>query len=207
MKLCSSSVYWLSNWQPSLPVMVSGQGRSGTTALVRALGAAGLPHYWEPGSAGAEELAMLRSWEKGEGNAIARLVESRQQVGQWVSKVPNAAIWAANRIGLARAWGGNWAIITRDPAAMASHDFAKGDLVDPATIGYRLHYRAAGYIQTIASAQRLAHSTGVVLISYEKLLSQPSEVLAELAQKMPLRDISAGAAEVRPQDPRYYSRI
>lgn len=198
------TVYWLGTWQPQAPVMVSGQGRSGTTALVRALASAGLAPFWEPGSAGAEELEMLRAWERGESATIARLVTARRALGQWVSKVPNAAIWAANRSGLANAWGGNWAIITRDPLAMVAHDLTREEAATPSAVGYRLHYRVAGYAQTVGAAQRLADGWGVVVVSFEKLLTDPATVLRDLSAHLPILDIPAGVDEIRAGDARYY---
>ena len=190
-----NGILFLSALNPERPTMVSGPGRSGTTAMARALAAGGLAGQWESDSRNAELYAMQQAWERKDTAALKRLMESLAAAS--VTKVPNAVIWAVDRRDMLAQWDGNWIVTLRDPLCMAAHDGA------PATL--RLAWRMSAYLQTVAAAQEVARTHGVALVSYEKLLSCPEAILRPLAAALHL-DPCAMIQEISATDGRYTRR-
>ena len=189
----NSSVLILRPLDPQLPVMVSGAGRSGTTALARAISGGGYRNYADAASPSAEEYQMIHSWAKADLKQVNDLVQSRS--GRWLSKVPNACVWAAYRPGWRLAWTGNWVITTRDPLASAWRD--------PGELNHALGNRMSIYISVIESARALAQfGYGVALVCMEKVLLCPDLVLSDLKLEL---DVDAGSREVIVEDERYLS--
>lgn len=191
-----SGLLFLSPLKADRPTMVSGPGRSGTTAMARALAGGGLVRQWADDSRNAEVLAMQQAWEKKDASSLRRLMESLPL--RSVTKVPNACVWAVDRRELLNQWDGNWVVTVRDPLCMAAHDG------QPAAL--RLAWRVAAYIQTIAAAQAISQTHGMVLVSYEKLVMEPAAILNPLAEALGL-DAFAMLKEINASDGRYFGRF
>lgn len=198
----NSGVLTLSPPRARVPVMVSGQGRSGTTAMARVLRAMGYAGYWDDDSRNAEELAVQQAWEWGDRESLSRVHEDRLQA-PWVCKVPNASWWATHWPVMSGAWGGDWILMVRDPLMMSAHDG------EPRFDRWR--HRASGYAETVECSLKLSQTgRGVSVVCYEALLTKPLEVFDELGFEQRLgmalhwdRYLSA-RREIVPSDPRYY---
>lgn len=176
--------------RPNTPVMISGEGRSGTTAMARALRAGGLDIIYPDDSANAEVDPYTDAWHHKQKDALTAWYQeaSRNRSGTWGVKVPGANI-IATWPGMSHLWPGDWIIMTRDPLSRLAY-------------GDTLAVLISSYLATFGAANRLdLAGRGVVLVSYEKLLTASHEVLASLGLKI---DITAAAAEIIPGDPRYH---
>jgi hypothetical protein len=181
--------------------MISGAGRSGTTALMRCMAAAGM-------KCDAKELLNANA----EGNLTeafasdnASYIAARAAVfgHNHVAKVPMACVKAAINPGLMDAWSGNWLIVMRDPVATASREISVRSIARGAP-HYMLAVRGAESQQIINSAIQLSRFTGVAMVSYEKLLSGAATVMQDIASWLSIEiDINAAVSEVVANDPRY----
>lgn len=171
-----------------MPIMVSGEGRSGTTAMARALRAGGVRMIYPEDAAHAEDSGFTAAWHRKDKNALVAWITEHEGKDWWGAKVPGAST-IATWPGMRDIWPGDWIIMTRDPLARMAY-------------GEPLPSLVSGYLSTIGSATRLNLSkAGVALVSYEKLALAPKAVFTALG--LPI-DIEAAAAEIIPADPRYH---
>jgi hypothetical protein len=194
-------------YDASKPLMVSGGGRSGTTALARACAALGLRHDWTDDSLNAEEVEIRDAWLAKSPEAVAKI---RQQRGTgWVGKFPIAAHVARLFPALMEAADCNWICSLRDPINEVFYD----RLTDPKkSVVEQLNYRLR-QSESIIAGSNAAASTGVgsALVSYEAICDDRKReaILLRVYQWIHGGDspdsqiLEAAMSEVIPGDPRY----
>lgn len=184
------------------PTMISGGGRCGTTAMMRAVAAMGFPAYYSGDSVNAEEPSAVSAFF-GSGEGWAEwMAENEYRGSRWATKIPAAVIRAAHRPDLASIWAGNWLIVVRDPVAAAVRDAS----LACRGVEQAVYSRTAEMLQVISAAFHLSRQGfGVFVVSYEKLCMNPSRTLADVAAWLghahPL--LADAVDEIRPEDPRY----
>lgn len=191
------------------PFMISGLGRSGTTALARCCSAVLRP-WWPADSPNAED-TMTTHWHVQPDPATA-LELWHLRTGQagpaWLTKVPGA-VSRAVRDPQFHSLGARfcWAVIVRDPVAGAFAEVYHGRRpFAPAEVARR----AGSCLATVRDAIVLAdRHIPVCLVSCEKLFVSPRAVLSNLWTWLGIpwnsADMTQALAQIRPgDDPRYY---
>lgn len=192
-KVINTGVLRLSPFRAGMPLMVSGEANTGTTAMARALDAGGVPVTCDPGSEHMELGSLLAAWDTGKPDVIRRAHKEllpMHSAERWGVKVPSACVRAVWEVGQAALWPGDWIIMLRCPLALMH------------TTG-PLPLCVSRYMSVVGAAQQLAQrGAGVVLVSYEKLTAAPERTLrtAELGRGFNYRK---AAAEIMVGDPRY----
>jgi hypothetical protein len=192
-------------YDPAKPLMVSGTGRSGTTALARVCAALGLRHSWDARSLNAEEDVIRDAWQTSDLAAVRAI---RQERGPgWVGKFPLAVHWARVTPGLMEAADCNWIVSLRDPIAEVHRDReTQPDRHVVTQIEDRL-LRSTYIVRGCHAAA--CTGVGAAMVSYEALCDprKQSAIIARLARWIAgtpdAAKIAAALDEVRPGDARY----
>lgn len=187
----------LSPFDPSRPLMVSGNGRSGTTAVARVCAALGLRHYWDPRSQNAED-ELTDAWLNRDLDMIRRTRLSRS--AGWIGKVPGAIHLAHEDRRFAAAADCNWLLTVRDPCAEAAHDQQQrpGE-----SVWLSMHRRVQMAAQITEAIKWLGPQTGVAIVSYERLLLSTGPTVQAIADWICRPYAPEAVQEIVPADPRY----
>jgi len=184
----------------SAPLLVSGQGRSGTTGLMRALAhTTGYSTHFPGRDRGNAEDGLTRAFREPTDARIRKIRANRGN--HWISKVPNAHLKATRNPQILDAWAGNWLIISRDPLARSIRESLENK-GDPLLI-YKANTKMIANTGKIIDAL-VAGGYGVALVSYEKLLVNKGETIAAIWAWMKAAGNLVGAIqEINPSDSRY----
>lgn len=193
-------------YDPSKPLMVSGSGRSGTTALARVCAALGLRYYWDVRSLNAEEDSIREAWQCYDLDAV-RTIRAYRGAG-WVGKFPLAVHWARVTPGLMEAADCNWIASLRDPVCEVYYDRQTPSTRHPVT---QIEDRLTASTNIVRGCHAAACTgVGAAMVSYEALCDprKQGSIIARLARWIAgstpdAAKISAAIDEVRPADSRY----
>lgn len=183
---------------PGRPILIWGEGQGGTSAVARVIAAAS---GWEVGmdadSQNAEgELTRLLGDHDQEGAMAYIKASAAANQGKWIVKYPSLSYHDARCLkGLP--W--NHIMVTRDPVSrvLTNHRMGGGLMIPVAIRNYR---------DTFNIAKEL--DGGLVVVSYENLLTRPKQVIEMVCRWMGAApDMAAGIAECRPLDDRYWSSV
>lgn len=192
----------LSAYRPNRPLLISGAGRSGTTAVMRAVARMldWTTYFDQTASRNAEDELTPNLGDIGR---LFEIVKARRAScgARWVSKVPQLVLFAAESPGhsIMADWF-NLIVVTRDPVTVAFREPALNVL----TAAHQAE-------RVIRAALQLAPLTGVVVVPYERLLTDAQPTIRAIADWIgepvePLA-VARGAAEVEPHDRRYRSGL
>jgi hypothetical protein len=183
------------------PWLISGSGRSGTTALARVCAALGLRLLsTHPVNAAYEP--MVRAY------ASRDLDEIRGIRKEWtagcVIKMAGLGVTAGNDPAWASALDCNYIFSSRDAVAQTFYDQRQHPEAD---VGELLRNRTHMEELGVSSAILLSQSTGVIMVSYEKLI-QPASNVALVAHLCTLiggtpDNLALAVQAVEPESPLY----
>lgn len=185
----NNGILTLRPFRAGAPVLITGEARSGTTAMARAFTAGGFPVVFPDESANAEDPDFCRAWAEVRPDLVREWIQAHGRPdGRWAVKVPGGgtiAAWPKMK----GVWPGDFLFLMRDPLARIAYG---------TTLGAEISH----YMASFGAAGNLALAGhGVALVSYEKLIASPARVLGALALGL---DAAAAAAAIIPEDPRYH---
>lgn len=194
---------------PSLPLMVSGNGRSGTTAVLRVCASLGLLTYHDPASTNCEEQTIQDGWLQRDPIALAGIREQRG--AGWVAKFPVALAILNNQPRLLGASDCNWLCCFRDPVSQVFYDLSGGRGLPRLQ---RLQYRLALDREcTLGLSSAIESGRGAAAVSFEALCDprKGAGVVSAIHEWIfgttPTRAVLESAlGEVRPGDLRYHGQ-
>ena len=192
----------LSARRPLKPILVTGSGRSGTTAVARILAAGGMSHFWDPDSLNAETLEDILAWEgRGNPEAIAEIRQRRGE-GPWLYKKPLVLHKMRGNSALVPLVDSDLVVVCRDPVAEARYDGADRERA--------ILSRARLAAQQIEFAIQLAGRWGVMFLSYD-LMKDPDNLPVMVKALFKWAGLSTrsdnverGVGQFVPGDPRYH---
>lgn len=199
----NTGIIQVSEFKTGWPTVVCGDGRGGTTSIVQALGATGIAaEGWE--TPGGESREGQLAWTSEPKALEFYRINTAKRLGdpEFVHKFPTAERIASQDGKKNSAWGGNYIIVTRDPIAGAVREASVNevDVIDRAIV--RSLYIAA----SMSAAITLGRSSGVIVVSYEKLLTATTDVIQGVLTWMKKTgDVEAGKRIVIPNNEIYRS--
>ena len=196
----------LSPYRDGLPLMISGSGQGGTTAVMRSLasGMRGMQTFFLPESRNAEDdlmLAMRKIPHEDKIFDFTKVFNERMKEygSKWITKIPQS-VKCADSLGDGVAF--NWLIITRDPLASTLSFIANSDHIKDAENQFMHRRNSLRNIQVAGFA--LAKDTGVLFVDYESLMLRTEGVLTEISKWMGAEiDLEKAMEQIIPRDPRY----
>lgn len=205
-----------SPWKKSYPLMISGGGQNGTTAVMRMLSSAlnDYRSFFHSGSRNAEDELMLalmglnHESYSNETFDFQKVYSDRmnQFSHRWITKIPSATLRLKKMPEMAKF---NWIVVTRDPLASTLSWAEQSNQHDQ--IEYQFQKRAKEMTKVQEIARELAKETGVMVVSYDSLLTRPADTLTQIGKWLDVdlnsKDLKSGVSEIIPCDSRYWGDI
>jgi len=190
----------------SKPWLISGSGRSGTTALALVIQELGLP-LLAGGMGNLSEHAGMHQAYLNRDLTWIRAFHDQWRAGH-VVKTPILGVVAGTEPELAEALDCNYIFALRDPIAESYYDARQHP---GANVAHLMLQRAVMAQNAVSSAITLSVSTGVLVLSYEKLIQPRSnralvEYLCTLIGGQPSK-IDDALRVINPEDEAYAQRL
>jgi len=176
-------------------LVVTGTGRSGTTAVIRALHAAGLPKTGDRKPSTQDDHAFGPLLESGDNRFFeyADVLNDRHEC--WGFKWHNAHIHSKMLSGL------------RNPIVIAVFRDAVSTALRASsanTNGFEFWLKTVHDLNTLLVRFAITERRfPVVCVSYEKLVTETKSCVVSLCKAVNLSQFDAAIAEIKPSDPRY----
>lgn len=176
----------LSSYRADQPTMICGVGRGGTTALARCFARSPEVKFVtdDPPQARGGNLEIVTiniAIGSGDGKSLEDFKSNTREnyAKNFFFKNPSFEIQRRMHVSLHRAWSGaNIIVMTRDPHAVAARELSTQN--DDRTVDEHVNSAAARCASSLAGAVECAADMGVLLVSYEKLITVTDDVVAQI---------------------------